>query len=88
MAGTSAGFDKASPVERDGLEWTVEELHLDKLPTRHTQKSAMPTVLALEGLEYYDMPQNGDVRRVESLNTEFVYFDKIRGWIQKLKNSA
>ena len=87
MAGTSAvflsaEFDKAAPVERDGLEWTAAELHLDQLPARNQQKPTMPNVLALEGLEDYDMPQNGDVRKVESVNAEFVYFDRIHGWVQ------
>ena len=87
MAGTSAvflsaEFEKASPVERDGMQWTAAELHLDQLPTRNQQKPAMPNVLALEGLEDYDMPQNGDVRKVASVNVEFVYFDLIHGWVQ------
>lgn len=87
MAGTSAvflsaAFDKASPVERDGMVWTAEELHLEQLPSQHQQKPVMPNALALEGLEEYDMPQNGDVRRVESIDAEFVYFDVIHGWVQ------
>jgi hypothetical protein len=64
------------------MVWTAEELHLDQLPNLKQQKPAMPNVLALEGLEDYDMPHNGDIRRVESLKTEFVYFDLIHGWIQ------
>lgn len=87
MAGTSAvflstEFARASPVERDGMVWTAEELHMDQLPNLRQHKPAMPNALALEGLEDYDMPQNGDVRRVESVNVEFVYFDLIRGWVQ------
>ncbi len=87
MAGTSAvflfaDFAKASPVERDGMTWTAKELHLDKLPQPRQKKAAMANALALEGLEEYDMPNNGDVRRVESIGVEFIYFDLIRGWIQ------
>ncbi len=42
----------------------------------------MPNALTLEGLEEYEMPQNGDVRKVESIDAEFVYFDVIHGWVQ------
>jgi len=87
MAGTSAvflsaTFDKATPVERDGMIWTAEELHLEQLPHVHQEKDAMPNALALEGLEDYDMPHNGDIRKVDSINAEFVYFDVIHGWVQ------
>lgn len=87
MAGTSAvflsaEFNKASPVERDGMVWSAEELHLEQLPQQYQEKPAMPNALALEGLEDYDMPHNGDLRRVDSVNTEFVYFDRIHGWVQ------
>ena len=87
MAGTSAvflsaDFEKASPVERDGLIWSSEELHLDQLPKQRQQKLSMANVLALEGLEDYEMPANGDVRWVESVGAEFIYFDLIHGWIQ------
>ncbi len=87
MAGTSAvflsaDFEKASPVERDGLIWSAEELHLDQLPKQRQQKLSMANVLALEGLEDYEMPANGDVRWVESVGSEFIYFDLIHGWIQ------
>ncbi len=87
MAGTSAvflsaTFNKASPVERDGMIWTAEELHLEQMPFEYQEKPAMQNALALEGLEDYDMPHNGDVRRVESINAEFVYFELIRGWVQ------
>ncbi len=87
MAGTSAvflsaDFAKASPMERDGMIWTAEELHLEQLPSQRQPKSAMANALALEGLEEYDMPNNGDVRRVESIGAEFIYFDLIRGWVQ------
>lgn len=87
MAGTSAvflsaEFNKASPVERDGMVWSAQELHLEQLPLQYQEKPAMPNALALEGLEDYDMPHNGDLRRVDSVNTEFVYFDRIHGWVQ------
>ena len=87
MAGTSAvflsaDFAKASPVERDGMIWTAEELHLEQLPLHRQQQSAMANALALEGLEEYDPPNNGDIRRVESIDEDFIYFDLIRGWVQ------
>ncbi len=87
MAGTSAVFvasdyNKATPIERDGLSWTPNELHLEELPTDLETKSSLANVLALEGLEEYDPPLNGDVRRVESMNTDFIYFQRIHGWIQ------
>ncbi|MFT7388955.1 MAG: hypothetical protein ACI8VC_002217 [Candidatus Endobugula sp.] len=28
------------------------------------------------------MPKNGDVRHVDAMKIEFVYFEKIYGWIQ------
>ena len=87
MAGTSAvflsaDFAKASPVERDGMIWTAEELHLEQLPLQRQKQSAMANALALEGLEEYDPPNNGDIRRVESIDEDFIYFDLIRGWVQ------
>jgi hypothetical protein len=87
MAGTSAvflsaDFDKASPVERDGLIWSAAELHLEQFPSQHQRKPAMSTVLALEGLEEYDLPADGDLRQVESVGADFVYFSLIHGWIQ------
>jgi len=87
MAGTSAVFlsadyQGASPVERDGMIWSAEELHLDQLADQRQEKEAMQNVIALEGLEDYDKPQNGDVRRVESVGSNFVYFAAIQGWIQ------
>ena len=93
MAGTaavflSADFDKASPVERDGLIWSAEELHLEQFPAQHQRKPAMSTVLALEGLEEYDQPVDGDLRRVESLDAEFVYFGLIHGWIQIIQQTS
>ena len=87
MAGTSAvflstEFQGSSPVERDGMVWSAEELHLDQLTDARNPKPSMQTVLALEGLEEYDMPSTGDVRKVESLDADFVYFDQIHAWIQ------
>ena len=87
MAGTSAvflsaEFEKASPVERDGKIWTSEELQLEKLPEQRQQKPSMANALALEGLEDYDMPSNGDIRQVESIGAEFIYFDLLHGWVQ------
>lgn len=87
MAGTAAVFvvagrDKASPVERDGLVWTREELHLDQLSSQRQIKPTMATVLALEGLEEYDQPNDGDIRQVAAINEHFVYHQPIRGWIQ------
>ncbi len=87
MAGTSAVFlstdyQGASPVERDGMVWSAQELHLDQLTAERNPQPAMQTVLALEGLEEYDMPSSGDVRKVESLNASFVYFDQIHAWLQ------
>lgn len=87
MAGTSAVFVSseyahASPVERDGLIWSGSELHLDDLPSERRQKQTMSNVLALEGLEDYDIPSNGDVRHVQSMGINFIYNQKIHGWIQ------
>lgn len=87
MAGTAAvflstEFDRAAPVERDGMVWTAEELHLDKLPAEHHRKPMMQTVLALEGLEEYDKPANGDLRCVDALGSDFLYFQQIGGWVQ------
>lgn len=92
MAGTSAVFistqyAQASPVERDGMVWLADELHLEGLPVNRQKKPSMSTVLALEGLEDYDAPENGDVRRVDSMNIDFVYFEKIHGWIQVMGNA-
>jgi hypothetical protein len=87
MAGTSAvfliaDFSKATPVERDGLSWSAEELHLHQLPKHRNGKSPMANALALEGLEDYDPPENGDLRYVESIGVEFIYFERLRGWVQ------
>lgn len=87
MAGTSAVFliadhSRASPVERDGMSWTPQELHLQDLPEQRNKQSAMANVLALEGLEEYDPPSNGDLRYVESVGADFVYYERLRGWVQ------
>jgi hypothetical protein len=87
MAGTSAVFlredyDGPSPVERDGMIWQAQELHLEELPGQLTPLSAMANVLALEGLEDYDPATHGDLRRVVSIGEHFVYLERIRGWVQ------
>lgn len=87
MAGTSAVFlaadySHASPVERDGMEWSAAELSLNNLPANLNTKPDMATVLALEGLEEYDAPVDGDVRRVDSVDAKFVYLERIKGWVQ------
>lgn len=87
MAGTAAVFifedyDKASPVERNGLLWSAKELHLEELPAERTVKDTMASVLALEGLESYDPATGGDVRHVSNLKVEFVYHPRIQGWVQ------
>ncbi|MFL0809446.1 MAG: hypothetical protein K6L76_03435 [Agarilytica sp.] len=92
MAGTSAVFissqyGKASPVERDGMIWTEDELHLDNLPTDLKLKTPIANVLALEGLEDYDPPENGDVRFVDSVGADFVYMQSTRAWIQYAPNN-
>ena len=86
MAGTSAVFvistlGKASPVERDGMEWDAKELHLEQL-SKGERKSAIASVLALEGLEEYDPATNGDIREVTALGLDFIYSGTIQGWIQ------
>lgn len=87
MAGTSAVFlredyDGASPVERDGMVWQADELHLDELPDTLSPLDAMANVLALEGLEDYDPATHGDMRQVNSVGKSFVYLASIRGWVQ------
>jgi hypothetical protein len=87
MAGTSAVFlredyDGPSPVERDGMIWQAEELHLDELPSEFTPLDAMANVLALEGLEDYDPATHGNIRRVDSVGEYFVYLERIQGWVQ------
>jgi len=87
MAGTSAVFlsadyEGASPVERDGMLWSAEELHLNAALIARQDKPPMHNALALEGLEDYDVPEDGDVRAVASIGSEFVYLNAIRAWVQ------
>ncbi len=87
MAGTSAVFllenyDGQSPVERDGMIWQADELHLDELPAQLTPLDAMANALALEGLEDYNPATQGDVRKVNSVGEYFVYLERIHGWVQ------
>jgi hypothetical protein len=87
MAGTAAVFVLAekhanSPVERDGLLWDAQELHIDQSPQTLNRKLEIATTLALEGLETYDPPSHGDVRQVTALNTDFVYIGATKGWVE------
>jgi hypothetical protein len=87
MAGTSAVFisteyHHASPVERDCMVWSAEELHLYDLPQHRQEKGSMSNVLTLEGLEDYDRPANGDVRYVDAMGINFLYFERIHAWLQ------
>ncbi len=87
MAGTAAVFvlannDKPSPVERDGMVWQADELHLNLQSTSTQHKPTMANALALEGLEEYDPPKGGDIRRVTSIEKDFIYIDAIKGWVQ------
>ena len=87
MAGTSAVFlsadyEGASPVERDGMLWSTEELHLNAALIARQDKPPMHNALALEGLEDYDVPEDGNVRAVASIGSEFVYLNAIRAWVQ------
>ena len=87
MAGTAAVFvradlDRPSPVERDGMVWTARELHLEELTDNRTLKESMATVLALEGLEDYDPPRDGDMRKVEALDACFVFHKRVQAWLQ------
>ena len=86
MAGTSAvflraDFDSPSPVERDGLTWTDTELSMPSSPHTLKWKPPIESALALEGLEEYDPPSNGDARYVNKLGIALVYIGKIRGWV-------
>lgn len=86
VAGTSAVFLRvdhagAAPIERDGLIWTSAELAAEGALPR-TKKSALNNVLALEGLEEYDPPSDGDCRAVLSLNTTFIYVAEKRAWVE------
>ncbi len=88
MAGTAAVFiladnPKASPVERDGMVWSPEELKVYDVDIDAGQKRpSMANALALEGLEDYDPPKNGDIRNVDSLEADFIYVANTRSWIQ------
>jgi hypothetical protein len=87
MAGTSAVFisvdhSGASPVERDGMVWTESELGLDTCSRTLYWRAPIDSSLALEGLEEYDTPQQGDARYVNKLKTAFVYVEKIKGWVE------
>lgn len=87
MAGTAAVFvDEAlqaqCPVESNGMVWNASELAIDELASEHSRKPNMANVLALEGLEDYDPATPGDVRHVDSLDLDFIYHEKIRGWVQ------
>lgn len=86
MAGTSAvfipdDFSTPSPVERDSLVWTDVELGMPASARSLQWKPAMESSLALEGLEDYDSPCDGDARYVNNLGIAFVYIGKIRGWV-------
>ncbi len=86
MAGTSAifipaDFAQASPVERDGLVWTDTELSMPTSPKSLQWKPQLASTLALEGLEEYDAPSEGDARYINNLGIAFVYNSKIRGWV-------
>jgi hypothetical protein len=88
MAGTSAVFvnadyQGASPVERDGMVWSAEELHVGAELPVFNMLPDMANALALEGLEDYDPPSHGDVRYVSSLGVSFFYWQPIRGWVQQ-----
>ena len=87
MAGTAAVFVASdysgpSPVERDGMSWTVEELGLIDANKTLRWRAVIDSSLALEGLEEYDPPTAGDARYVTKLGVAFVYIAKIRGWVQ------
>lgn len=86
MAGTSAVFIPAdfpapSPVERDSFVWTEVELSMPLSAQPLRWKPPMESSLALEGLEEYDLPGEGDARYVNNLGIAFVYIGKIRGWV-------
>lgn len=86
IAGTSAvfipaDFEHVAPMERDGLTWTAEELHMPTSPQRLVWKQPLESSLALEGLEEYDPPSDKDARFVNKLGAAFVYNEKIRGWV-------
>ena len=87
MAGTAAVFIEisypfSSPVERDGMIWSVTELGLQVDPVELRWKQPLANSLALEGLEEYDPPQNGEARYVTSQGVAFYYFQPKKAWIQ------
>ena len=86
MAGTSAvfipaDFTNSSPVERDGLVWTDDELDMPTTPKKLKWKPPITSTLALEGLEDYDPASIDEARYVINLGIAFVYIEKIRGWV-------
>ena len=86
MAGTSAvfilaEFDSPSPVEREGLTWTDSELSMPTNPQKVCWKPPIDSALALEGLEEYDPPSDGDARYVNKLGIALVYISQIQGWV-------
>lgn len=86
MAGTSAVFVPADfstpvPVERDGMVWTEGELSMPSTRQGLQWKPPMESALALEGLEEYDPPADGDARYCNKLGIALVYIGKIRGWV-------
>jgi len=87
MAGTSAVFVDAnypfaSPVERDGMIWSEEELGLTQQTIELRWKEPLANTLALEGLEEYEPPQNGEARYISSQGVAFYYCGEKRAWIQ------
>lgn len=87
MAGTSAVFVDndypfASPVERDGMVWAAAELGISGQAQTLFWKEPLPNTLALEGLEDYDPPQQGDARYVNSQAVAFYFLADKRIWVQ------
>ncbi|MGI1679817.1 MAG: hypothetical protein K6L75_13835 [Cellvibrionaceae bacterium] len=62
--------------------WSANELHLETMPTTLSEKPAMATSLALEGLESYEPANHGDSREVTALDAQFVYIEPIKGWVE------
>lgn len=87
MAGTSAVFvidgeHTNKPVEVQGMVWNSEELKLHTQPEAPCEKPPIATSLALEGLESYEPPSHGDLRRVTALDANFMYIAPIKGWVE------
>lgn len=88
MAGTSAVFidashEAASPVERDGMIWSEAELGIGQEQGQELcWRAAVDNTLALEGLEDYNPPQNGDARFVSSQCAAFIYIQPKKAWVQ------